>query len=221
MRRSQPAHPPAQDNSPPGIPLTQAATLLGIERETLRARIRRGKLAACKVDGQWYVQVPGPRTMPRTVSSANTTLPSVDMSMDVPVGITMGTTADMSTGTAQDGELVAELQHELAFLRDEVGFLRGELEQKNALLTSLTEQLALANAAVRAVVQPVVSVPVPPPPDLRPGPAVIRQAARQESRPEKPQPRRDGDPPTRKHHLSSSQAVRLSLYRLLARLLAR
>ena len=129
MPRPQLVH-PELDNPPPGVPITEAAALLGLNRETLRQRIRRGLVAATKVDGQWYVQLTGcdtvNRPMHRTVEPDTTPGPSTDHAPDV----------------APDSELVSHLQAEVAFLRSEVLFLREELQRRDDLLAHKDELLA-------------------------------------------------------------------------------
>ena len=96
--------------------------------------------------------------------------------------------------------LAAVYEQALADLRSEVAFLRAELS--------------------RALAQRATAPALPPPPDWRPGPAVIGQESRQEPQIGTAQRRRDGEAKARKQHVSPRQAVRLSLYRLLSRLLA-
>src|SRR3712207_2859750 len=46
------------DHDLPRYTITEAAKRLGISREALRLRVRRGRVLASKSNGQWYVHLP-------------------------------------------------------------------------------------------------------------------------------------------------------------------
>ena len=50
--------PPTPDADLPRYTITEAARRLGISREALRLRVRRGRVMASKSGGQWYVHLP-------------------------------------------------------------------------------------------------------------------------------------------------------------------
>ncbi len=60
------------------VTLTEAALHLGVSRDALRLRLRRGKLAAVKVDGVWYVD------LPRTATTDTTAVMTPDKVNDDP-----------------------------------------------------------------------------------------------------------------------------------------
>lgn len=80
-----------------GVPVSQAATILGISVPAARKRVQRGSLRSYKVDGQWMVVLPV----------------STEMAQDVgrPLGVARG------YDTAQDAVIDD--------LRDRVRFLEG------------------------------------------------------------------------------------------------
>jgi excisionase family DNA binding protein len=107
--------------------ITEAAQRLGISREALRLRIRRGRVLATKSGGQWYVHLP-----PDTGADGR-----ADSDPD--------TTAD-----TDQGERVAELREELGHARAEINRLWSalavrdrELERKDAIILALSQRPAL------------------------------------------------------------------------------
>ena len=115
----------------PAVPLPQAARLLGVTPEAVRQRIRRGKLSATKVGRDWYVNLAPPLTVVRPLGQADATL---DQPADVLATVT-------SVGQADAG-LTAALQAEVAFLKDEIIFLRAELQRKEERLQAVTARAA-------------------------------------------------------------------------------
>jgi len=106
--------------------ITEAAKRLGISREALRLRIRRGRVLASKSGGQWYVYLP----------------------VDTPVS-EADTAPDTSTVTDQ-GAIVANLRDELDYARAEITRLWSalevrdrELERKDAIILALAQRPAL------------------------------------------------------------------------------
>lgn len=93
-----------------GLTVAQAAEVMGLSREAMRQRIRRKKVQARKIDGQWYVY---PALSP-TLSQVNSPTTSPIQS-NKPVEHTV----DYSVVVDQ--------------LRDEVAFLRDELRRKDEL----------------------------------------------------------------------------------------
>lgn len=84
-------------NDDRGLPVGEAASLLGISAPALRKRIKRGSVRAYKVDGEWRVIVQSPTQTGRDAGDP---------------------------GTVTIGEAVAQaarIQH----LEEEVSFLRG------------------------------------------------------------------------------------------------
>ncbi len=110
--------------------ITEAAQRLGISREALRLRIRRGRVLASKSGGLWYVYLP-----------ADTPVSEADNPLDM--------TGDTSTNSDQ-GALVVQLQGDLADARGEVARLWEELqsrrlenERKDAVILALSQRPAL------------------------------------------------------------------------------
>ena len=142
--------------SPPGLTISEAARALGVIREAIRQRIRRGTLAAAKVDGHWYVQVNDHATatdMP-TSTAAEGKGPA-DQHAD------QGT-AEPAAGYADQ---YADHRELVDALRDEVAFLRSELETR-------TEELRRKDTIIMALAQRVPALPAPasssPPPTAGP-----------------------------------------------------
>jgi len=95
------------------VTVPEAAKLLGVTQSAVRKRIQRGTISWDRDDeGRIYVYV-DPSEMHLETGS--------------------GRLRDTSMGLSRD-ELVAEL-------RDQVNFLRGELERKDALLRSLMQRI--------------------------------------------------------------------------------
>ena len=110
---------PSPDNlCSPGVSITEAARALGVTREAIRQRIRRGRIHAAKIDGQWYVELDCPR-----ISTGH--MLGVD-SAPVPPN-TQPDSVPYST-------FVTQLQGEIAFLREEV-------RRKDAIIARFAERL--------------------------------------------------------------------------------
>ena len=97
-----------------GVPIAEAARVLGIAPEAVRKRVRRGTIRAHKVDGQWYVVLP---------------------ERDAP--------PDNRPATGQDHyrELVDALRDEVSWLRQELAVRTAELERKDHIIAALTQRL--------------------------------------------------------------------------------
>ena len=102
-----------QDRPVEKVTVSEAAKLLGVTQSAVRKRIQRGTIPWDRDDeGRIYVYVDTSEMRLETGS---------------------GGLRDASMGLSRD-ELVAEL-------RDQVNFLRGELERKDALLRSLMQRI--------------------------------------------------------------------------------
>ena len=112
-----------------GIPIAEAAAQLGLSVDAVRKRIRRGTLTAYKVDAEWRVVLPdrpgrGQDVVPNAVQDAG-----------------------------QDNVQDASTQELLAALRDEVTFLRRELEARAGELETRAEELRRKDEIIAALVQ--------------------------------------------------------------------
>jgi len=121
--------------------ITEAAVRLGISREALRLRIRRGKVLSAKSGGVWYVYLP-----------ADTRADS---------------TPDMTPDSDQ-GALMAQLHGDLAEARGEIGRLWEELqtrrlenERKDAIILALSQRPALPEPRTETVIE-MPDTPQPP-----------------------------------------------------------
>lgn len=113
------------------IPLANAARALGISREAVRQRIRRGSIAAHKVDDRWYV-------------AANDIGPSEML---------MGSASVTATNVETDDQqlaLVIALKEEIVFLRHSVEEQMAALRRKDETIAALTERLMAFVASQQA-----------------------------------------------------------------------
>ena len=93
-----------------GLTVAEAAAVMGLNREALRQRIRRKKVKAHKIDGQWYVYPNMSQDLAHRLSHADSPIQSTKH---------VHNTVDYSVLVDQ--------------LRDEVAFLRDELRRKDEL----------------------------------------------------------------------------------------
>ena len=125
----------APDNPSPGVPITEAAARLGMNRETLRQQIRRGKVPACKIAGQWYVDlsaVPAlSGALPGSPNGSLNTMVSGSVSSPDPVA---SSALNGAVSGVDETTLVSQLRGENRLLREDVAFLRDELQRKHELL---------------------------------------------------------------------------------------
>jgi hypothetical protein len=119
------------DQSQARLDIPAAAAVLGISEAALRKRIQRHQVASVKVDGHVYVVLdPSNGPVPRETPPA-------------------------SNGHAPSNGVSHALEAELAAYRDQVAFLRAELERKDAIIMRLIDQREpLQLAAAEASAQP-------------------------------------------------------------------
>ena len=122
--------PSTPDADLPHYTITEAAKRLGISREALRLRVRRGRVLASKSNGQWYVHLPA--------EGADT---DPDRSPD-------------QTPDLDQGAIVTTLREDLEHARDEITRLWAalevrdrELERKDAIIMALAQRPALPSPA--------------------------------------------------------------------------
>ena len=149
--------------TPPGVTIAEAARALGISREAIRQRLRRGTLPATKVNGQWYIHLDqATHHEPESTASA-TPEPT-------PTGDTRLT--DPPDGSA-DGvgytRLVTHLEQEITFMREELQrkdeLLRLEQETRRREVSELHVLLQRAQAQIPlpvAAAQPIAAPPAEP-----------------------------------------------------------
>ena len=134
-------------------PLADAAVRLGISREALRKRINRGSIPAEKRQGRWVVFL-----------EADTGTDAASRQQDA---------GQDNTRHEPDAERDTKEDALVAALRDEIGFLRSELERRGEELRR--EQMLIAGfierpAAISAHVQdaPQDAIPAPQSNDATP-----------------------------------------------------
>jgi len=93
----------------------EAAEVLGTTVDAVRGRIRRGTLDSIKVDGLVYVLLDAPSREQHTDQATTEE-------------------DDGRQSTAEQSELVGEL-------RDQIGWLRREVERKDTIIMSLTQRV--------------------------------------------------------------------------------
>lgn len=109
------------DDSPDGLDIADAAARLGLSTETVRKRLQRGKLKGFKTaDGSWRVVLPG---------------------LDTP-GQQPGQRPDTASDNSPDnsGALVATLRDEVAFLRSQLQARDEEIRRAHVLLQQAQQQ---------------------------------------------------------------------------------
>lgn len=110
-----------------GVPIGEAAAQLGITTDAVRKRIRRRSLRAYKAGGQWYVVLPASR--PRI--------------QDGDLDTVLDGGQDDNLDSVQDGQLVAALRDEIGFLRRELEARAEEARRKDAIIMALSQRAAL------------------------------------------------------------------------------
>ena len=144
-------HPPSA-----GLTITQAAQRYGVTREAIRLRIRRGKLRADKVNGQWVV-------FPNSPPDATTNSVG-EHDHHVPPN----TTTHTDGNTVPYPVLVTQMEAEIHFLRDQVTSQQRQLEEaareRSELRHLLAIQVSRALPEPRAAEQPAPSPATEPKP---------------------------------------------------------
>ncbi len=133
------------DTKQDGITIVEAASWLGVTPETVRKRLQRGVLPGCKIDGQWVVQLPKQeqdtgRPAPPTEQETNQT--PQPTKQDAKPG-TSRTEQDARQDTPHPAyeRLLARLESENGFLRDELTARTEELRRKDHIIAALTDAL--------------------------------------------------------------------------------
>ncbi len=106
------------------LTLEQAAIALGISREAVRLRIRRGTLAGERIDGRWFVSLLGQSPTDR----------ATDRATDRPGRARQPTDRDA---------LLTELRDRVAFLERLTEHQAGVIAQQSASLADLVQRPAL------------------------------------------------------------------------------
>jgi hypothetical protein len=137
--------------------LTDAAHVLGLSREAVRSRIRRGILSARKRNGAWVVTV----TTPTTVTPPVMTTPGDHLTMgnDHPAdqGEPPGEAADRPRiAPVVNGE-VRRLEELVTVLREELTARRAEVERLQRQAENYQVLLLRAGAALPAGASPVAA----------------------------------------------------------------
>lgn len=149
-----------------GVPMREAAEILGTTAEGIRHRIRRGSLRARKDGGRWLVMLPAAPATPAAARPA--TVHDDTAGQDAPASESAAPGQDnghrvvaqlASTLVGQNTQLldrIARLEQERFELAGRLGYLQSELEHAR-------EQIKLLEAP-KAESTPEVSTPVPPAP---------------------------------------------------------
>ena len=139
--------PPVNGHVPAGLTIDQAATALGLSREAVRHRVRRGTLAGERVNGQWRVHIDRTRPARR------------------PADERPGEQAGASREIARLEELVSVLKTESGQLRGELAWFHDRLEAAEAERAELRRLLAQAQNAqsARTIGPPTGDPPTPSP----------------------------------------------------------
>ena len=106
------------------LTLDEAAAVLGISREAVRLRVRRGTLDGARVGGIWYVTLVGRSSTDHTTDRP-TDRPRYPRRRD----------------TAERDELAQHLRDEVDFLRDRVKFYERQVEHQAGEIADLRRQL--------------------------------------------------------------------------------
>jgi excisionase family DNA binding protein len=110
-----------EDSGKAGVPVGEAARVLGVTAEAVRKRVRRGTLSAYKVGSEWRIVLDGLDVSGGVAGTASGTVAGAG---DGTASGTASTAAGrMPSGTAStmaDGALVDQLRGEVAFLREEL-----------------------------------------------------------------------------------------------------
>ena len=130
---------------PPGLTITQAAQRLGINRDTIRQRVRRGTLPATKIGKQWYIHLDGPGTASGTIRDVFSPGSPDTGSATVPPTVRDGDPDDTAIVTDTDPDraargALATAQAEIARLETTVTILQGQCDQLHELLRAETTQ---------------------------------------------------------------------------------
>ncbi len=150
------------------VPLPDAAPLLGLHYDTARKRLQAGTLRGEKHGGRWLVWVPGIKV--DNVNLDPPTLSIPDVIPDGPEWVPDAKPEDSGPVPDQTGR---ESDALLVQLREEIAFLRQQVERQNHLLAGLIQRLPElpagqdASAAPPATPQPTERVE-PVPTEVRP-----------------------------------------------------
>jgi hypothetical protein len=135
---------PDQPPDRPGLGLSEAAAQLGISREAVRSRVRRGQLPGEQTARGWVVWLPGPD---QGLTSPETSTPPVQTTPDRP--------ADQPDAT---GEL-AQLRARVLALEADKGWLQTQLEHAAVERAELRRLLAASLPGLPAPVDTVTTAP--------------------------------------------------------------
>lgn len=107
-----------------GIELSKAAEILGVSKESLRKRVQRGSIEAYKQDNRWYV----------VIDESMTQHDAVQDDMDTPY------TPDNDLDNTQE-TLIDTLKDEIDFLRGELNARSEEIRRKDHIIAALAQRI--------------------------------------------------------------------------------
>lgn len=141
------------------VPLSEAARRLGIKRDALKQRIRRGTIDAFKVDGNWFVRPPVQEVGgPRTTGMSPGDVPGTSYPGDK--GHVTGNTDPQDTGDTIPGTVPYLVLVEQ--MRGEISFLREELRRKDHLLAAFAQRIPeLTTSAAQTLAETDVPAAAP------------------------------------------------------------
>ena len=132
----RPPWPATNGHRPAGLTIDQAAAELGLSREAVRHRVRRGTLAGERVNGQWRVHIGRPRPARRPTTERPDERPAAEREI------------------VRLEELVGVLKAEAGELRGELGWFRQRLEEAETAQAEMRRLLLAHAPGTRALAGP-------------------------------------------------------------------
>lgn len=162
LRSVDPTPRPSQPPLPGHVDIGTASERLGISREGVRQRIRRGQLDGVKLDRQWWVVLETPTSAaPANQSVGSTVASTTEPNTTQLVEPTTASQAPNGDPTSWvNSALVAQLTTENQFLRQECDRLHTLLQTEQ---DSRRSEVASLHDLLKHVVVPAASVPPPSP----------------------------------------------------------
>ena len=149
------AVPDAVPDSPLGLGISEAARVLGVSREAVRQRIRRGTIPATKVDGNWYVQINRPDTAAGTATAPPHGTPT-PTATDAATGTSPGT----ANGYADHDSRLAVAEAEVRRLEELARVVQTENARLWAEMETRTEELRRKDHIIAVLAQRQMTLPL-------------------------------------------------------------
>ncbi len=156
------------------VPLSEAATLLGLSLDTARKKVQRGKLPAEKDGNRWYVLMDAVGQVEQDGATTASPEQIQDTSRTEPEVVLERPGQHHADEVAVLREFLTAREEEIGFLRSEMGRQREDMSKqrdqwaeesrrKDVIIAELTQQLK----ALPAQVKEEVTATTPPPPTPR------------------------------------------------------